>query len=144
NDQALDISPRFTVAYISRGNARYHERDPLAVADYLRAFRLSAAVAAREVVRILAEDLERDARGVFENCNNRLRGNPDDPVALVRRGLSQIFIQRAAEGQADLDRAGGLVPEFRAYGDFIVKAALQYEADQKRARAPLPDAAGED
>src|SRR5262249_55301219 len=108
-----------------------------------RAFRLSAAVAAREVVRILAEDLERDARGVFENCDNHLRGNPDDPVALVRRGLSRIFIKRTAEGQADVERAGNLVPEFRASGELTANAAPKYEADKKSARPPRPEAADE-
>src|SRR5262249_23630978 len=137
-DHALEIYPRFTVAYISRGNARYHERDPLAVTDYLRAFRLNASIAAREIVRILAEDLIRDARGVFENCSNHLRSNPEDPVARVRRGLSLLFIKRNEDAKADLESAGADVPEFRAHWDFIVRAALQYEANRTRTSDPTP------
>src|SRR5262249_45172018 len=103
-DQALQINPIFLVAYVSRGNAPYDKRDRLAFADFLRAFRLNAARYAREIIRIVAEDLQRDPRAVFDNCNNHLRGNPNDPVAWSRRGLSHLLLNQVEAATADLQR----------------------------------------
>ena len=100
-DAALKLDPQSCVACISRGNARYHKRDPGAILDYRKAFTLDPWLAAQTVVRILADDLERDAAHVFANCASHLRDNPDDASAYCRRGLSHLLLGRDAEAEAD-------------------------------------------
>ena len=46
-DRALAIEPEQFHLYISRGNARYHKRDPRGLLDYRMAFRLDPHGAAR-------------------------------------------------------------------------------------------------
>jgi tetratricopeptide (TPR) repeat protein len=124
-DQALAIDPNYLVAYISRGNARYHERDPLAHSDFLHGFRLDPAAYAREVIRILMEDLARDPDAVLANCDNHIRSNPDDPVAWSRRGLSLLLLKREEEGIAALQRSAEIVPEYRSHYEPIMQAIAE-------------------
>jgi tetratricopeptide (TPR) repeat protein len=101
---ALQIDPHSCVAYISRGNARYHQRDPDAVLDYRKAFRLDPWLAAQAIVRILADDLQRDPAHVFANCASHLRQNPDDVSAYCRRGLSYLLLGQEAEAAKDFEQ----------------------------------------
>ena len=81
-DRALALNPDFCVAYISRGNARFHKRDAAgASADYLRAFRIDPALAVNEVVRILIQNHRQDSAGVLDNARKHIRINPKDFVA---------------------------------------------------------------
>jgi tetratricopeptide (TPR) repeat protein len=108
---ALALEPNNPVFHLSRGNARYHRRDPVALADYRTAFRLDAEAAAREAVRMLADEARRDAEGVLTNCRKHLRISASDAVAHARRGLTLLLLGRDAEAENDLEQARTLQPE---------------------------------
>src|SRR5262249_20694028 len=97
--------------YISRANARYHRRDARGVLDYRMACRLDTELTAREIVRMVTEDLVRDAEAVLENCTKHLRINSRDVIASCRRGLTLLLLGREAEAAADLTRALELAPD---------------------------------
>jgi Tfp pilus assembly protein PilF len=139
-EQALAIDPRLTGAYVHRGNARHHNGDPTAVVDHLRAFQLDGPMAAREIVELVHLDMLRDPGAVFQVCNKHLLRNPDDPVALVRRGLSFLLLGRTEEATADLDRAVGLTPVLRPGRALLERAVKEYQARLKN-EANGPDAA---
>jgi len=96
--------------------ARYHRRDRAAVEDYLRAFRLSADDAARELARFVLAEVRRDVQGVLENSNKHLRIDPDDPVAHARRGLALLLLGHEDEAEHDFARFEELVST--GWGDF--------------------------
>jgi tetratricopeptide (TPR) repeat protein len=129
-NEALASEPDNPVYYLSRGNARYHLRDPNALRDYRTAFRLDAEMTGREVARMLAEDARRDAEDVLENCRKHLRINPGDALALVRRGLTLLLLGRSVEGAADLEAGARLLPHDR----MILEQAVAHV----RARATAP------
>jgi tetratricopeptide (TPR) repeat protein len=108
---ALDLDPQLYVAYISRANARFHRRDPESFRDYLRAFAIHPESASREIVRILASDLQRDPEAVLKNCQKHLRINPSDVIAMARRGLTLFLKGRAQEAEADFSAIASLCPD---------------------------------
>jgi tetratricopeptide (TPR) repeat protein len=110
-DRALSIEPDKFHLYISRGNARYHQRDPRGVRDYQMAFCLDPDGAAREVVRMLRADLQRDADSVLDNCSKHLRINDRDILAYARRGLTLLLLGRAVEAAPDLARVEAALPD---------------------------------
>jgi tetratricopeptide (TPR) repeat protein len=121
---ALALEPNNPVFHLSRGNARYHRREALALADYRTAFRLDAEAAARAAVRMLADDARRDPEGVLENCRKHLRISARDAVAWARRGLTLLLLGRTAEAQGDLERARALQPEFGPLLDRVVALSV--------------------
>jgi tetratricopeptide (TPR) repeat protein len=127
-DEALRINPQFYVAYLSRGNARYHQRDLMGYVDYRMAFRLNAEESARELVRILAEDMQRGPEAVLENCRKHLRISPNDLTAYARRGLTLLLLGRDADAEADFAQAQALTSDARAHIDLIVQAAREHLA----------------
>jgi tetratricopeptide (TPR) repeat protein len=110
-NEALRLDPGLLVAYLSRGHARYHQRDPRGLADYRTAFRLDPEGAAHELLRLLAEDARRDAAGVLDNCARHLRLNERDALAHARRGLTLLLLAREAEATANLSRFAELAPD---------------------------------
>jgi tetratricopeptide (TPR) repeat protein len=90
--EALEIDPQLCVAYISRGNARYHLGDQAGHVDYAMAFTIDPKLAAREVIRILAEDMKGEPVAVLTNCNNHLKANPKLVTAYIRRGLTLLLL----------------------------------------------------
>src|SRR5207244_2718255 len=88
---ALEIDSGLCMAYVTRGNARYHLRDAAALADYRTAFQMDRQATAAEIIRFLAEDLRRNADEVFDNCRKHIRIFPNDIVAYARRGLSCLL-----------------------------------------------------
>jgi tetratricopeptide (TPR) repeat protein len=127
-DEALQIDPLFYIAYLSRANARYHKRDLMGYVDYRMAFKLNAEGSARELVRLVAEDVARDPEAVLTNCRKHLRISPNDLTAYSRRGLTLLFLGREAEAEADFVQAYALVPDAKAHLDPIIKAAREYLA----------------
>jgi tetratricopeptide (TPR) repeat protein len=114
-DRALAIEPEQYHLYISRGNARYHKRDPRGLLDFRMAFRLNPDGAAREILRTLRADVRRDAEGVLDNCNKHLRINDRDVIASARRGLTLLLLDRADEAASDLAQVVALAPEMQAW-----------------------------
>jgi tetratricopeptide (TPR) repeat protein len=114
-DRALACDPKLVGAYISRGHARYHRRDPRSSTDYQMAFLIDPHAAASEIARSLDEDLRRNAEAVLTNCLRHLRINPNDLMAYARRGLSLLLLGRDEEARADLEviraRGPGLWPD---------------------------------
>jgi tetratricopeptide (TPR) repeat protein len=110
-DQALSLEPERYLFYISRGNARYHRRDPRGVLDYRMAFRLDAEGAAREFVRIVSTDTQRDAEAVLENCTRHVRLSDRDVLAYARRGLTLLVLGRDAEAAPDVARCRALLAD---------------------------------
>lgn len=123
-DQALSLEPERYLFYISRGNARYHLRDPRGVLDYRMAFRLDADGAAREFVRILATDVQRDAEAVLDNCNKHLRLSDRDVQAYARRGLTLLHLGRDAEAAPDLARCRALLGDALPYFQRLLERIL--------------------
>src|SRR5262245_39778693 len=110
--RALQIDPTFCMAYISRGNARYHLRDRGALSDYRVAFDLDPTAAAVEIVRIVSTDAEQGADEVLENCRKHVRIWPADFVAYARRGLTLALLGREAESARDLEECVRLAPDW--------------------------------
>ena len=122
-DRALSLEPEQFQLYISRGNARYHHRDPRGVADFRLAIRLDPEGAAREFLRILSADVQRAADAVLDNCTKHLRLNERDAVALARRGLTLLLLGRKEEAIPDLNRVCELVPDLRNFLHRLVQLA---------------------
>jgi Flp pilus assembly protein TadD len=119
-EAALAIEPNNPIFYVSRGNARYHQRDPLALLDYRTAFQLDREAMPREVVQLVGEDARRDAEGVLENCRKHVRINAKDALAWARKGLTLLVLGRASEAEVDLEQARALQPAFRPMLDLVV------------------------
>jgi tetratricopeptide (TPR) repeat protein len=133
-DRALSLDPDKFHLYISRGNARYHRRDPRAVLDFRTAFRLDAEGAAREVLRIIAVDAKRYPEAVLENCTKHIRINGRDAMAYGRRGLTLLFLGRDAEAESDLARFRELVHDAQPYLQRIIELGREYAS--RTAAAP--------
>jgi tetratricopeptide (TPR) repeat protein len=121
-NRALMLEPEAYLVYISRGNARYHLRDPRGFVDYRTALRLNPAGAVAEMVRLLAEDATRDAAAVLDNCDKHLRLNDCDLIAHVRKGLTLILLGRPGEGEESLRTVVALLPEGKEPLDLVVSA----------------------
>jgi tetratricopeptide (TPR) repeat protein len=125
-DRALEIEPRFCMAYISRGNARYHLRDRNARADYRAALEINSSAAAAEIIRILATDLQEGAEGVLENCRKHVRVCPDDVVAYARRGLTLLLQGKEAEAAGDFEQCLREGPAWKAHLELLVETARRH------------------
>ena len=112
----------------SRANARYHKRDLGGYADYRRAFAIGPERAAREVVRILAEDIRRDQAAVFTNCARHLKINPTDITAFARRGLTLLLLRRDEEARQDFQQILLLKPDIKDHLDLVINAAKERRA----------------
>jgi tetratricopeptide (TPR) repeat protein len=130
-DRALGLEPENFAFYVSRGNARYHRREPQAVVDYHMAFRLDPDGTARELLRILTADVRRDAAAVLDNCTQHLRLSDRDVLAYARRGLTLLLLGREAEAAADCAQVHRLAPELRAPFEGLIERA------HRRRRSPL-------
>jgi serine/threonine-protein kinase len=124
-DRALAINPQLCMVYISRGSARYHMRDPAALADYATAFALDGAATAAEVIRLLAADAAEDADAVLKNCRQHIRICPEDVMAYARRGLTLVILGRAAEAAPDLAQVLRRSPEWKERLDLLIETARQ-------------------
>jgi tetratricopeptide (TPR) repeat protein len=120
-DRAPAIDPHFLTAYISRGHARYHLRDPRSVVDYRRALRMNPESAAREIARFCFEDIRRDPEAVLKNCDQHLRLEPRDAIARARRGIALVILGR--EATEDLMLFAALVPDLAEDVHRIVEIA---------------------
>ncbi|HWE37328.1 MAG TPA: tetratricopeptide repeat protein [Isosphaeraceae bacterium] len=140
--RAIELDPRLCVAYISRGNARFHRRDAAAGLDYWVAFAIDAPFTAGEIVRLIAVDLRRDPEAVLTNCRKHLRINPADSVAYARRALCLLLQGKDEEAKADLDEVLRLCPEWKPHVDRLVVAARRLR-DLARGEAVQTPHAGE-
>jgi len=124
-DTALKIQPGLCMAYISRGNVRYHLRDLAGAADYFTAFQLDAPATAAEIIRLVVLDLREDVEGVLENCRKHLRISPDDAIAYVRRGLTLLLLGWEPEGLADFEQCLHRHPDWKEQISMLVATARQ-------------------
>jgi tetratricopeptide (TPR) repeat protein len=122
-DRALSLEPDNGCYYISRANARYHKRDVRAMVDFRMAFRLDAEGAAREVLRTVTADAQRDAGMVLENCTRHLRISARDVLANARRGLTLLLLGRHAEARLDLERVSDMLPDLLPHWRRLVELA---------------------
>jgi tetratricopeptide (TPR) repeat protein len=122
-NQAITIDPLYCVAYISRGNARYHQRDPGCQADYRMAFLLDARLAAREIIRVIAVGVRCDLESVLDGCRSHLRLNASDVVARARRGLTLLLLGREAEAEPDFRQIRLQSPEWEHPLQLLVQEA---------------------
>ncbi|MHB1426583.1 MAG: tetratricopeptide repeat protein [Gemmataceae bacterium] len=127
-NRALALEPDNVCFYVSRGNARYHRRDPGALADYLVAFSHQPQFAARELVRCLDEAARRDAKDVLDNCDKHLRINSQDVIAHGRRALTLILLGRHTEAEPHLQRVRELIPHLADYFNLVVRLARRTAA----------------
>jgi tetratricopeptide (TPR) repeat protein len=126
-DRALERDPGLCLAYISRGNARYHLRDLGGLADYRAAFALDPWAAAADVIRFLADDVREDSAAALENCRKHLRICPDDVVAYARRGLTRFLLGQAAEAAKDFEEALRRSPDWRDHLELLIETARRQE-----------------
>jgi tetratricopeptide (TPR) repeat protein len=130
---ALEIDPDLTVAYLSRGNARYHLREPGAFLDHRHALLTAPALAVEEMLHMFVDDLKKDPAALLRNCEKHLRINRGDVTAMLRRGVALLVLHRDLE-QARLDLARGfeLAPEMKQPLTPLVDAAAAYGAAAAR------------
>jgi tetratricopeptide (TPR) repeat protein len=128
--RALAIDPGYCAAYISRGNARYHQWDPGCEADYRFAFCLDARLAAREIVRLLDEGIGPDPADVLADCRQHLRSNPEDALSRVRRGLTHLLLNQDTPAIHDLQRVFLRSPAWKPFLPLLID-----EAKRRRAAA---------
>ncbi len=137
-DRALAIEPEQFHLYISRGNARYHKRDPRGLLDYRMAFRLDPHGAAREILRILSGDVRRDPQAVLANCDKHLRINDHDLLAYARRGLTLLLLGRSAAAERDLAIVAQLAPDMQIWLRELVALAGNAKSEIVCMRDPDP------
>ena len=130
-EKALRIDPNFCVAYVSRGNARYHLQDLGGHNDYMTALVIDAKRASYEVIRKLGADLRLGPVGVLFNCNQHIKETPDLITAYIRRGLSLLLLGRDRAAEDDFDEVYARVPNVRPPGVFhhLIDEAKRYRDD---------------
>ena len=101
-NEALRIDPQFCGAYITRGNARYHQGDAGGMFDYRKAFKIDPAIAAKGLISLIRFQLRQGGSALLANCEKHLRKNPWDVMSYTRRGLALLIQGEEAEAQKDL------------------------------------------
>jgi tetratricopeptide (TPR) repeat protein len=129
--RALEIDPALCTGYLSRANARFHKRDRGCREDYRAAFRLDPRLAAREIIRLLADGLRHDLPGVLTNCGKHLRIDPDDLVAYARRGLTLLLAGRDADAGRDIRAVLLRDPGWEQPLRLLVQEALRQRAGSR-------------
>jgi tetratricopeptide (TPR) repeat protein len=125
-NSAIEIDPNLLVAYLSRGNARYHNRDTRALVDYWHALKSDPDFATAEIIQMLLNDLRHDVSAVLTNCDKHLRINPKDPVAYGRRGLTRLLMGDTDEQVwADLHELVRMQPGFKPALNRLVEEAMR-------------------
>ena len=81
------------------------------LADLHRALDLDPGLAAREIVRLIADAARRHARAALLDCREHLQADPSNIVALARRSLTCLLQGRDVGAAEDLDRARRIGPE---------------------------------
>jgi hypothetical protein len=119
-DRSLGIDPGDSVAYISRGDARYHLGDLEGEADYRTAFLLDARYASLEIVRRLNHDIWDDTASVVMNCRKRLGIEPRDLVARIRLGLTLLLFHQDDEALRNLQQVFRQSPRWRPFLRLLV------------------------
>jgi len=127
-NQAIQLGPQLWGAYITRGNVRYHLHDQSAADDYQTSFEINPAGYVRNMVRLIADQLRREADSVFANCAEHLRANPQDTTSYARRGMALLLLGKDDEAQEDFDRVVLLRPSSR-------ERLTQLITEAKRVRA---------
>jgi len=111
---AIEIDARYCWAYIGRGNARYHLLDMTpANLDFRTAFTINPDFYATTRSKTTLAD-SRDSKGTFADCERHFERDADDFLALARRGLLLLMLDRDDEAQQDFDRYFFLSPTDRA------------------------------
>ncbi len=127
-NQALEIDPKMCAAYVSRGHARFHRRDPLAETDYVTAFSLDSKLAASEIIRVVSADFQRDPAAVLENCRKHIRISPKDFLAFGRRGLTRLFQGDDSAAELDIKEWLRLAPDWREIIPLLIDEAMRQRA----------------
>jgi hypothetical protein len=97
------------------------------------AFTIDPKLAAREVIRILAEDIKSEPLAVLTNCNNHLKANPKLVTAYIRRSLTLVLLGRDDEAEPDFNRIYELVPTEKP------RIAMLIDEAKRRRRGELPE-----
>jgi hypothetical protein len=127
-DRSLGIDPGDSVAYISRGEARYHLGDPECEADYRSAFLLDARFAPLEIVRRLNHDIWDDTASVVTNCRKRLGTEPRDIMARIRLGLTLLLFHQDDEALHNLQQVFRQNPPWRPFLRLLVNEVKRRRA----------------
>lgn len=134
-DRTLALDPRFYCAYVLRGGARYHLMDaPGSFADYRRGLEMNPPLAARLIVRELADTLAAGVALVLRECATQLRHDSGNFLAHLSRGLAYRLLGRTAEAENDLRTFRELRP---SEADHPYLALLVQEADRRRLLSDL-------
>jgi tetratricopeptide (TPR) repeat protein len=124
-NEVLRLDPGCCPAWVSRGNARFHRRDPEAYLDYAQAFQLDAQCAAAELARLIVHDSHTDSTAALRNCHKHLRINPADPIALARLGFTLLALHHDQPAQPSLQRVRELLPGMRTILERIIREVVR-------------------
>ena len=119
-DLLPEINPGDCLAHISRAIARYHRGDPGCENDYRAAFLLDPGLTTNETVRALEDEITDDVAYVLMNCRKRLKIDPHDLFARVRRGLTLLVLYQDADGYRDLQHVFVESPAWRPFLRLLV------------------------
>jgi tetratricopeptide (TPR) repeat protein len=125
---APEFDPRDCIAYIARGDARYHKRDAECETDYRTAFLLDPELAAIEIVRRLQVEMQDNLAYVLTNCRTRLRIDPQDVVARIRLGLTLIIYHEDHLALRDLQRVFTQSALWRPFLRLLIDEAKEQRA----------------
>jgi tetratricopeptide (TPR) repeat protein len=128
--RAIALDPSFCLAYVSRGNTRYHLRDLSGYEDYVVAFRLNRELAASDIIRFLRADLRQNAEAVLENCRKHVRICPNDLVAYARRGLSLLLLGREEEARENFEEIArrNTDPNWKQHLELLIDSARRSDS----------------
>jgi tetratricopeptide (TPR) repeat protein len=126
--RALEIDPGDCVAYISRGDVRYHKGDSGSEAENRTAFLLDARLAAHEMVRRLEVDIWDSVASVLMNCRRRLDIDSQDLVDRTRLGLTLLMLHQDDEGLCELQQVFRQGAPWRPFLRLLINAAKEQRA----------------
>jgi tetratricopeptide (TPR) repeat protein len=133
-NQAIRLGPNLWGAYITRGNARYHLYDPVAAKDYRTSFQINPEGYTKQIVRLVAHQVQHERDYLFANCAEHLQKDPQDTISYTRRGVAHFLLGKDDEGQRELE-------EVLRFSPSAVERVQRLIAEVKRVRGGTPSKA---
>lgn len=111
-DQAIQLNPKYGIAYNNRGSARLFLGDsPGAIADHNQAIQLQPDYAKAYFNRGNAKRISKDYQGAISDYSTAIQLTPDDADSYTNRGFARVAIGDQKGARADYDQAIQLSPD---------------------------------
>src|SRR5260370_596152 len=112
---ALDIAPRFTDAYVNRGQAKQSKHDlDGAIADYNAALELKADDPGIYFARGSARQEKKDLNGALADYSKVIELDPSSAQAFANRAVIERLQGNRARADQDFDKAFKLDPSLKS------------------------------